>query len=89
MRFVIDNRTVPPLARLEEPKAFDSFSVSIRVPQHVWIDREAVVELAGDVVDIAWLEQLDAMIGYAERKGWLDAHGRIRAHVTLESLAGR
>lgn len=84
MRVVIDYQTVPPRTHLEEPTAFDSFSVGIRVPEHLWVDRDEVVELAGDVVDTGWLEQFDAMIGYAERMEWLDAQGRIRAHVDLE-----
>jgi hypothetical protein len=50
---------------------------------HVWID---VSRLRADgiaqVDDPTYAERFDAMIAYAQRKGWLEADGtRVRAHL--------
>lgn len=83
MRIVIDSRCVPPSTELEASEAFDSLSVHVHVPEHVWLDRETMVSLAGRACDAEWLAQLDAMIEFAASKGWMDESGRVRAHVTL------
>lgn len=83
MIIVIDHQTVPPRMELEDSDVFDSLSVSLRVPDHVWLDRETLIELAGHIVDTTWLEKLDRMIGYAAGKGWLDDNGRIRVHLSI------
>ena len=49
---------------------------------HLFIARAALRALAGErAVSAAWMEGFDAMVGYAESKGWVDAEGRVRAHV--------
>lgn len=83
MRIVIDHRTVPPCMELENPRAFDSLSVSLRIPHHAWLDRRTLVHLAGEAVDAPWIEKLDEMINYAADKGWVDEDGRIRAHLSM------
>jgi hypothetical protein len=50
--------------------------------EHLFIARGALRSLAGErAVSAVWMEGFDAMIGYAESKGWVDAEGRVRAHV--------
>jgi hypothetical protein len=49
---------------------------------HVFVERDRLVELAGDrATDPTWLESLDQMLSYAEKHGWVDGAGRVRAHV--------
>lgn len=82
MRFVIEHGTVPPLIRLEDADVFDTFSIAVVLPSHAWVDPATVAELAGPQDD-GWSEQLRGMLDVAERYGWLDAEGRIRAHITV------
>ncbi|WZH52334.1 MAG: hypothetical protein PIR53_20275 [Nocardioides alkalitolerans] len=83
MRIVSDHGEVPARTVLEETGSFDAFSIEIRVPSHTWVDRDILCELAGDAVDRAWLDRLDTMVAYAERQGWVDDRGRIRAHLEV------
>lgn len=85
MRIVTDHAVVPPRTVLEESSAFDSLSIELRVPPHAWIHRDVLMELAGDSVDAEWLDELGSMVDYARSKGWVDVHGRLRAHVTIAS----
>ncbi|MDT9593304.1 hypothetical protein RDV89_09515 [Nocardioides zeae] len=87
MRIVIDHAQVPPRTELVDPEDFSAFSVRISVPHHTWVDRDVLVELAGEVVDRAWLDRLDGMIAYAERHGWVDDSGRVRAHLEVATEA--
>ncbi|MGV9914683.1 hypothetical protein ACWEWD_20565 [Streptomyces tendae] len=49
---------------------------------HVHVPVEVLTELAGDRADdLQWRSGLDGMTAYARSKGWLDAHGGIRAHI--------
>jgi hypothetical protein len=49
---------------------------------HAWIGVDAVVALAGDVVDDDWRAGFDAMVGYARDNGFLSPDGtELRAHV--------
>jgi hypothetical protein len=52
-------------------------------PDHVFVDRAVVEDLAGASCceDPKWQAGLSAMIEYAAQHGWVDADGRIRAHV--------
>jgi hypothetical protein len=50
--------------------------------EHLFISRGGLRSLAGDLaISPGWLEGFDAMVGYAESKGWVDGEGRVRAHV--------
>lgn len=50
--------------------------------EHLFIGRGELRALAGDpAISPSWLEGFEAMVGYAESKGWVDGEGRIRAHV--------
>lgn len=49
--------------------------------EHVWID-EAALRALGPRDDQAWQNGLTAMIGYAEKHGWVEpGTGAVRAHV--------
>ena len=50
--------------------------------EHVFVGRDKLAALAGArTADPTWLAQLDGMMEYAARHGWIDRGGRIRAHV--------
>jgi hypothetical protein len=50
--------------------------------EHAWIDRSAVIALAGAEADDAWHAGFDAMLAYARDKGFLSEDGEaIRAHL--------
>lgn len=51
--------------------------------EHVWVDRQALVGLAGPrAEEAAWQEGLAAMVDFARDKGFLSEDGTaIRAHV--------
>lgn len=53
-------------------------------PGHVWLVPAALVALAGPR-DEGWTEGFAAMVAYADSKGWVDASGRVRAHVERAS----
>ena len=61
------------LARLGQPA----------LPEHVFVARAAVETLADPAhrEDPAWQAGLTAMADYAEKHGWTDDAGRIRAHI--------
>ena len=49
---------------------------------HVFVHLGVVRELAGHHGDDdAWLAGLQQMVDYAAANGWMDADGRVRAHV--------
>jgi hypothetical protein len=53
-------------------------------PDHVWIEPATVRSLAGArAQDANWLARSAGMVGYAHSRGWVDASGRIRAHVEI------
>jgi hypothetical protein len=75
---------VPPTLELEEPQELNSLGVVVEITSHAWIARSELIRLAGDNAhDAEWLEKLDAMLGFAAKRGWTDAAGRVRAHVEL------
>jgi len=47
---------------------------------HVWLDR-AWLEANGRPADPDWVRAFAGMIGYAEKSGWVDDDGAIRAHI--------
>lgn len=54
--------------------------------KHMWISIEGLRKAAAPANDAGWPLQFDAMIQYAEAKGWIDAAARVRVHWT-QSLA--
>jgi hypothetical protein len=53
---------------------------------HVFVEVEAVRDLAGDRADdVGWQASFDGMLAYADAHGWRDADGRVRAHVQRSS----
>jgi hypothetical protein len=47
---------------------------------HVWLDR-AWLESNGRTDDPAWAKEFAGMAAYAEKAGWVDDTGAIRAHI--------
>jgi hypothetical protein len=84
MQIRVDVTQVPPVVRLTEPEDFSAFSVVVVAPPHAWVDPAALAELGGRSGDAAWADKLAGMISFAGSQGWLDAAGRIRAHVDLQ-----
>jgi hypothetical protein len=62
---------------------FDELCMPGPDADHVWIDVARLREQAiAQADDATYSERFDAMIAYAQRKGWLDADGtRVRAHI--------
>jgi hypothetical protein len=82
MRIDVDLATVPPTLRLADPDDFDAFSVSVAPAEHAFVDPAVVIGLAGDRGgQIPWRQQFEQMRAYAERSGWVDDDGAIRAHI--------
>jgi hypothetical protein len=50
--------------------------------EHVWLDVDRLRLLAStSEVGRDWDREFDAMVAFADSKGWLDARRRIRAHI--------
>lgn len=50
--------------------------------EHAFVTRAGLEALAGDrASDADWQSSLDAMLGYADSKGWTDDSGAVRAHL--------
>lgn len=84
LRIHVDVSQVPPDVRLTEPEDFSHFSVVVVAPPHAWVHPDALADLGGRSEDGAWQDKLAGMIGFADSKGWLDAAGRVRAHVEVQ-----
>ncbi|HWV25667.1 MAG TPA: hypothetical protein VNZ66_00470, partial [Aeromicrobium sp.] len=86
-----------PTFELLEPTNTRSFQVVLRglpatppvrhgdhpltLEEHLWVPVALVRELAAGRVDDSWDDDLEAMIGYAESRGWFDSDkGTIRGH---------
>jgi hypothetical protein len=77
----IDLSVVPPGVVLRDVDDFTSLSVALLDAQETWISTEELAQLAGPRShDDAWRAQFDAMLTYAESRGWL-ADGAVRAHI--------
>jgi len=62
--------------------AFDGRAAASERDNHLWIDIAFVRELAGAAADAEWAARFDAMLAYADTKGWIDeAAGRVEAHI--------
>jgi hypothetical protein len=83
LQIEVDVTQVPPDVRLTEPEDFSRFSVVVVAPPHAWIHPDALIELAGRAGDRAWQDALAGMVGFADSHGWVDAAGRVRAHVEI------
>jgi hypothetical protein len=82
----IDIRVTPPHVQLCEPDDFTSFKVVMVTAKHSWVHPDDLTALAGRGGDAQWQQNLAAMIGYAQSKGWTDEAGRIRAHVEVDEV---
>jgi len=52
---------------------------------HLWIAVDALRKAAMPANNAAWATRFDAMIVYAESKGWIDAtHALVRVHLSRE-----
>ncbi len=96
MDVVIDVGVDPPTVRLDNPEDVRSFRAifangprrpdlstvaDFRHEEFLWIPATLVEELAAGHVAPGWDDEFDAMIRFAESKGWYDDRGRrIRAH---------
>lgn len=83
--------------RLADADVFDSFKAKVaelarRSKQpacgvwdedgaHLWVDAGWLRAQGPSCPD--WSAKLDQMLAYADRKGWLDTDGRVRAHVEV------
>lgn len=55
---------------------------------HVFVDQTWLIAHAGEAADdSSWRSGFDAMVAYASSKGWLDAAGRIRAHIRVSEVS--
>jgi hypothetical protein len=79
----VDLSTVPPGLALREADDMQGFSVSVNRPEHTFVDREQLLAVAADRArDPQWQEGLEAMLAYADSKGWIrGADGAIQAHL--------
>ncbi|MPY55668.1 hypothetical protein [Streptomyces spongiae] len=82
----VDTRRVPPTVEMCEQEDLTAFKVVLVTSTHTWVKPDTLTNLAGRAEDDAWQDKLAEMIAYAERKGWTDEQGRVRAHV--ETTAG-
>lgn len=53
---------------------------------HVWVSPDWL--RAAGPADAAWRQGLAAMLDFASTKGWLDAEGRVRAHIEFAAAPG-
>jgi hypothetical protein len=82
----VDLSQVPPVTEVGEQEDFKGFRVVVALPSHAWVHPDALVDLAGRADDAAWREDVAGMAAFAGSRGWLDEHGRLRAHVEIEKL---
>ena len=53
---------------------------------HVFVSSPALATLAGEnYADPKWRHQLEGMIKFATKRGWVDEVGRVRAHVEVNA----
>ena len=56
---------------------------SLASPEHIWVRPDAIRALSPLAGDIKWAENFDAMLTYAQSKGWAGPEGAIRAHIEI------
>lgn len=83
----VDLTTIPPVLALDDADDMGAFSVRINTPDHTFVDREALVTLAGDrAANGDWSSGLEQMLAYARSKGWIrEGDDAIQAHVEWHS----
>ena len=64
--------------------ALERTGLGVFADGHAMVDVDGLRALAGTAVDDSWEAGLAKMLTYATSKGWLDAEGRIQAHVVRE-----
>jgi hypothetical protein len=82
----IDPSQIPPGVEVRDADDFTRFHVLLAQPAHAWVDPEVLAAVAGRADDDDWRSKLTGMLRYAESKGWVDAEGRIRAHVETTAV---
>lgn len=95
---IVEDAAGQPAAELHDAQSFDGFCVEVparwsqdpleplgrRAGRHLFVSAEMVRELAGPATaDAAWCAKLKGMVAYAESRGWMDADGKIRAHIEI------
>jgi hypothetical protein len=74
--------SVPPSVVLGDAEDFASLSVLVHDADHVWIDPNMLIALAGELGESeTWRSHLDEMLDVAGHFGWVDSDGSVRAHV--------
>jgi len=82
MRIEIDLGSVPPAVTLLDPDEFTRFEIAVSRPEHAFVSVDELRRLAGArAADPAWAQQLEAMLAYAQGKGWCREDGAVRAHI--------
>ena len=62
--------------------AFEGRAAASERDNHLWIDIDFVLDLAGAAADDEWQAQFDAMLAYANSNGWIDeTANRVEAHI--------
>jgi hypothetical protein len=77
------------VANVSREKLLDVFNRDSRIGiiahlDHAWI-RESWLRSQGLIHGEVWTRQLDAMLAYAESKGWMNA-GAVRAHIATSTV---
>lgn len=81
MYIELDLSAVPPTAELRDPDDFKRFEVVAAQPEHVFVGIDELRRMAGErAEDQEWQDGFEAMLAYAESKGWVQ-DGAVRAHV--------
>jgi hypothetical protein len=83
----VDVGQVPPVVELRDHEDFTTFKVCVQAPPHAWVEPAALTQVAGRTGDAAWQRKLADMVSYAQTRGWLDDHGRVRAHLEISQIA--
>lgn len=83
MRIRVDLSIVPPKITLLDAENFEDFSVEVESPDHAWVRRESLENLAGARArDLDWQNAIENMLEYAATQGWVNSEGAMRAHIT-------
>jgi hypothetical protein len=82
MYLSLDLTTVPPAVTLHDADNFKDFKIVANRPEHGYVGVDALKELAGPrASDPEWQRNLDGMLKFAEKSGWVREDGTVRAHV--------
>ena len=83
MLIEVDLSTVPPAVVLKDADNMKAFSVTVVQASETFVDRDVLLRMAGDLAgDSEWLAGFEAMVAYAQSKGWVrESDGAIQAHI--------